>query len=153
LGVLKEWMQWILKEWKKTLSFNEFSKIKEILLNDDEISKFNVWDDVNLDNLEWIEEVELTSYSKWKWFSWAMKRHNFAWWLKTHGSKFHRALWSIGNRKLRRTHINKKMHWHMWNIKINLKNVSVEILNKELSVFGVKWPVPGARNSLIVVKF
>lgn len=153
LGVLKEWMQWTLKEWKKALSFNEFSKIKEILLNDDEISKFNVWDDVSLENLEWIEVVELTSFSKWKWFTWAMKRHNFSGWLKTHGSKFHRALWSIGNRKPRRTHKNKKMHGHAWNVKINLKNVPVEILNKELSVFGVRGPVPGARNSLVIVKF
>jgi large subunit ribosomal protein L3 len=153
LGVLKNWMQWTLKEWKKTLSFNEFSKIREILLNDDEISKFNVWDDVTLDNLDWIEKVELTSFSKWKWFTWAMKRHNFSGWLKTHGSKFHRALWSIGNRKPRRTHKNKKMHWHMWNVKINLKNVNVEILNKELSVLWVRWPVPGARNSLVVIKF
>ena len=153
LGVLKDWMQWVLKGWRKTLSFSEFSKIREILLNDDEVSKFNVWDDVTIDNLDGVEKVELTSFSKWKWFTWAMKRHNFSWGHATHGSKFHRALWSIGNRKPRRTHKNKKMHGHHWNFKINLKNVPVEILNKELSVFGVRWPVPGARNSLVIVKF
>ena len=153
LWILKDWMQWTLKEWKKALSFNEFSKIREISLNEDEISKFNVWDDVNLDILDWVEKVEITSYSKWKWFTWAMKRHNFSGWRATHGSKFHRALWSIGNRKPRRTHKNKKMHWHHWDLKINIKNISVEIVNKELSVLWLKGPVPGARNSLVVVKF
>jgi large subunit ribosomal protein L3 len=82
-----------------------------------------------------------------------MKRHNFSGWHATHGSKFHRALGSIGTRKPRRTHKNRKMHGHHWDLKINLKNVPVEIVNKDLAVFGVRWPVPGARNSLVVVKF
>ena len=142
-----------LAEWKKALSFNEFSKIKEILLSDDEVSKYNVWDVVDLSALDWVEKVEITWYTKWKWFTWAMKRHNFSWGMATHGSKFHRALWSIGNRKPRRTHKGKKMHWHMWDVKITIKKVPVEVLNKDLSVVWVRWPVPGARNSLLVIKF
>lgn len=153
LGVLKEGSEGKLAEWKKSLNFCEFSKIKEVSLKDEEISKFNVWDSITLDVLEWVEMVEITGFSKWKWFAWAMKRHNFSGWLKTHGSKFHRALWSIGNRKPRRTHKGKKMHGHMWDVQITLKKVPVEIINKDLSVLGVKGPVPGARNSLISIKF
>jgi len=153
LWVLKDGKEWNLAEWKKSLNFSDFSKIKEILLSDDEISKYNVWENLNLDALDWVEEVEITWITKWKWFAWAMKRHNFHGWLATHGSKFHRALGSIGNRKPRRTHKGKKMHWHMWNVQITIKKVSVEIVNKDLSVLGVKGPVPGARNSLVVVKF
>jgi len=153
IWILKEGKEGKLAEWKKALSFNEFSKIKEILLSDDEVSKYNVWDVVDLTALEWVEKVEITWYSKWKWFAWAMKRHNFSGWLKTHGSKFHRALGSIGNRKPRRTHKGKKMHGHMWNEKITIKKIPVEVLNKDLSVVWVRGPVPGARNSLVVVKF
>lgn len=153
LWVLKEGRDWVLAEWKKSLNFTDFSKIKEVSLKDDEISKFNVWDVVDLTVLDWVEQVEITWYSKWNWFTWAMKRHNFHGWMATHGSKFHRALWSIGNRKPRRTHKGKKMHGHHWNFKITIKNVPVEILNKDLSVVWVKGPVPGARNSLLVLKF
>lgn len=151
--VLKDGKEGILLEGKKSLNFSDFSKIKEFSLNDNEVSKFNVWDIITLDILDWVEKVEITWYSKWKWFAWAMKRHNFHGWMATHGSKFHRALWSIGNRKPRRTHKGKKMHWHMWDIKITLKKIPVEILNKDLSVLWLKGPVPGARNSLISIKF
>lgn len=151
--VLKEGKEGALAEWKKSLNFSDFSKIKELPLNTEEASKFNVGDTITLDILDGVEMVEITGFSKWKWFAWAMKRHNFSGWLATHGSKFHRALWSIGNRKPRRTHKGKKMHWHMWDEQITLKKVGVEILNKELSVLGVKGPVPGARNSLISIKF
>lgn len=153
IGILKDGKEGLLAEWKKSLNFSEFSKIKEVPLKDEEISNFTVWASITLDILDGIEMVEITGYSKWKWFTWAMKRHNFSGGLKTHGSKFHRALGSIGNRKPRRTHKGKKMHGHMGDVKITIKKVPVEILNKDLSVFGVKGPVPGARNSLISIKF
>jgi large subunit ribosomal protein L3 len=98
-------------------------------------------------------QVVLTWTSKWRWFSWAMKRHNFHGWPATHGSKFHRALGSIGNRKPTRTHKGKKMHWHYGTDTVTLKKVPVELVNKELSVIGVRWGVPGARNSLVEIKF
>jgi large subunit ribosomal protein L3 len=153
IWILKEGKEGNLEEWKKSLNFSDFSKIREVSLKEDEISKFNVWDNLTLDVLDWVEQVEITWFSKWKWFAWAMKRHNFHGWRATHGSKFHRALGSIGTRKPRRTHKGKKMHWHMWNARVTLKKVPVEILNKDLSIIGVKWPVPGARNSLVSIKF
>lgn len=153
LGVLKNGKEGQIKEGKKALSFNDFSVIKEIQISDDEISKYNVWDEFTLDMLEWVVELEITWISKWKWFAWAMKRHNFKWWPGGHGSKFHRALWSIGTRKPKRTKKWKKMHGHMWVDQITLKKVAVELVNKDLSVVWVKWPVPGARNSLVILKF
>jgi len=153
LWISIEGSEWVLKADRKSLSFNEFSTIRELPLLDSEVANFNVWDDLGIDFLEWRELVELTSISKWKWFAWAMARHNFHGWPATHGSKFHRALWSIGNRKPRRTHKGKKMHWHDWCITVTLKKVPVELINKDLSVVWVRWPVPGARNSLVILKF
>ncbi len=153
IWVLKEGKEGSLAEWKKSLNFSDFSKIKEVPLKVEEASKFNVGDVLTLDVLDGVEMVEITGFSKWKWFAWAMKRHNFSGWLATHGSKFHRALGSIGNRKPRRTHKGKKMHGHMWDVKVTIRKVPVEIVNKDLSVLGVKGPVPGARNSLISIKF
>jgi large subunit ribosomal protein L3 len=45
------------------------------------------------------------------------------------------------------------MHGHMGNEQITLKNISVEIVNKNLNVLGLKGPVPGARKSLVMIKF
>ncbi len=153
LWVLNEWSEGLQKEGKKALSFNDFSLIKEIPVKEDEVSKYNVWDVFWLDMLDWVLELEITWISKWKWFSWAMKRYHFSWGCASHGSKFHRALWSIGTRKPRRTKKWKKMHGHMWVDQVTIKKVAVELVNKDLSVVWVRWPVPGARNSLIVLKF
>lgn len=154
VGILKDGADASLKDWNKALSFNKFSRIREFRLEDaSSLNNFNVWDDVTLDLLEWVSEVEITSVSKGKGFAGAMKRHNFHWGRATHGSKFHRALGSIGNRKPRRTHKGKKMHGHMGNEQITLKNISVEIVNKNLNVLGLKGPVPGARKSLVMIKF
>ena len=138
---------------KKTLNKNNFSTIKEFPLNNGESEKFNVGDVISLDNLDWVEEVRLEWVSKWKWFTWAMKRHNFHGWPKTHGSKFHRALGSIGNRKPTRTHKWKKMHGHHWSLKVSLKKVPLELINKDISVIWVRWGVPWARNSKVNIIF
>jgi len=153
IGILKDWCEWILKEWNNSLNLKEFSSIREVSIKEEDLDKFNVWDDLTLENLDWVSSVNITSFSKWRWFSWAMKRHNFSWGPKTHGSKFHRALGSIGNRKPTRTHKWKKMHWHYGNDKITLKNVPIELVNKNLSVLWLRWPLPWSRWSLIIINF
>ncbi|USN57855.1 MAG: hypothetical protein H6767_05810 [Candidatus Peribacteria bacterium] len=82
-----------------------------------------------------------------------MKKHNFSGGPGGHGSKFHRALGSIGNRKPRRTHKGKKMHGHHGDIKVNIKNVPVELVNKDVQVIGVRGGVPGGRNSFVRIVF
>ncbi len=153
IGVLAKNAEWKLKEAKTTLSKNDFSDIQEFPLNEGDAGKYNIGDTVNLDSLEGIETVTLVGFSKGKWFTWAMKKHNFHGWPGGHGSKFHRALGSIGNRKPTRTHKGKKMHGHHGDIKVNLKKVPVELINKEVSVIGVRGWVPGWRNSIVSIIF
>lgn len=139
---------------KATLNKSKFSVIKEFPLKEWDTEKYNVGDVITMDIFD--EEglkVSIEWFSKWKWFAWAMKRHNFAGWRATHGSKFHRALGSIGNRKPKRTHKWKKMHGHMGNTKFTIKNVPVELVNKEMRVLGVRGWVPGARNSYVNIIF
>lgn len=153
VGVLAKKAEWKLKEGNTTLSKNEFTTIHEFELNEGDSEKFNVGDVVNIDTLEGVEKVTLVGFSKWKWFTWAMKKHNFHGWPAGHGSKFHRALGSIGNRKPTRTHKGKKMHGHHGNIKVNLKKVPIELVNKDINVIGVRWGVPGWRNSIVSIIF
>ncbi len=153
IWIIKNKKEWEIKKDNIFLSINSFTTVREFLLKEEDIEKYKVWDDVTLDVLEWVTEVNLTSTSKWKWFTWAMKKHNFHGWPAWHGSKFHRALGSIGNRKPRRTHKWKKMHGHHWDIKVTIKKVPLELVNKEASIIGVRWGVPWARNSLVSIFF
>ena len=142
-----------LGEDKKTLNKSDFTQIKEFPLKEGDSEKFKVGDDITLDALEGVESVNIVAFSKWKGFTWAMKKHNFHGWPASHGSKFHRALGSIGNRKPTRTHKGKKMHGHHGDIKVNLKNVPVELINKELGVIWVRGWVPGGRNTIACIIF
>lgn len=109
--------------------------------------------EITLDMLEGVELVTLTGISKGKGFQGAMKRWNFSGGPASHGSKFHRALGSIGKRKPRRTKPGKKMHGHMGLDTITLKKIPLVLVNKDLRVIAVKGPVPGARNSLVTLTF
>ena len=153
VGILWKKAEWNLKEGRTTLSKNDFSVIKEFPINDADKEKFKVGEEVSLDVLDWIESVNLIGKSKWKWFTWAMKKHNFHGWPGGHGSKFHRALGSIGNRKPTKVHKGKKMHGHHGDIVVNIKKVPVELINKDIKVIGVRGAVPGARNSLVNIIF
>ena len=151
--VLKEGANVELAEGKATLSKNAFSRIKEFPVSEEEKGKYNVWDVVELDVLEGDVKVSVEGISKGKWFTGAMKKHNFHWGPATHGSKFHRALGSIGNRKPTRTHKGKKMHGHHGDTQFTIKKVPVELVNKEIGVIGVRWGVPGWRNSFVNIIF
>lgn len=142
-----------LAEWKTTLNKSDFSKIVEFPVSDSDIEKYSAWDTLLLDVLEGDIKVSIEWFSKWKWFTGAMKKHNFHGGPGGHGSKFHRALGSIGNRKPTKVHKGKKMHGHHGNTKFTVKKVPVELVNKEISVVAVRWAVPGWRNSFVNIIF
>ncbi len=138
---------------KKTLNVKAFSEIREFAIDMNSEGKKEVGSEVGFDDLEGVESVSLTGISKGKGFAGAMKRHNFKGGNATHGSKFHRALGGIGTRKPRRTKPGKKMHGHMGLDTITLKNIPLELVNRQAGIIGVRGPVPGARTSLVQVYF
>lgn len=151
VGVLKEDQEVALAEGKVALNVSLFEEVKEFDIKDGQT--FNIGDTITLDILEGISEVRVEGISKWKGFAGAMKKWNFSGGPKTHGSKFHRALGSIWNRKPRRTHKGKKMHGHMGCEKVSIKKVPLELINKEISVIGVRGGVPGGRNASVSIIF
>ncbi len=100
-----------------------------------------------------IKTVEITATSKGLGFTGAMKRHNFAGGPGRVGSKFHRALGSIGMRKPRRTKPGKRMHGHCGDDTITLKEVTVVAVDAARNVVALKGPVPGGRNTWFTVTF
>lgn len=138
-----------LKKGKAAMNHRDFSVVKEFAIELAEENAKEIGSEIGFADLEGVEVVGLTGTSKGRGFAGAMKRHNFSGGRATHGSKFHRALGSIGNRKPTRTHKGKKMHGHYGVDRVTLRDVPVEIVNEKAGIIGVRGPVPGARNSLV----
>lgn len=134
---------------KTALNTKTFSVVKEFRIDQSEEGQKEVWSELGFAEFEGVTSVWITGTSKGRGFAGAMKRHNFHGWPATHGSKFHRALGSIGNRKPVRTHKGKKMHGHMGVDTVSLRSVPLEIVNEKAGIIAVRGPVPGARNSLV----
>lgn len=143
---------------KKTLNKEKGIKEKFWLVTefktDDQFSQTHAaWSILDLSLLDWNEFVAVTWISKWKGFQWVIRRHNFAWWPATHGSKFHRRPGSIGNRKPRRVNKWHPLPWHMGLEKVTLKDIKiVDKFNVDNDSFiAIKWSVPWYYNSLLKV--
>ncbi|MCL4459406.1 MAG: 50S ribosomal protein L3 [Chloroflexi bacterium] len=100
------------------------------------------------------ELVDITGISKGKGFAGVVKRHHFAGGPKTHGqSDRHRAPGSIGatttpGRVLKGT----RMAGRMGHRRVTVQNLQVVQADPERNLLLVKGAVPGARNSLLLVK-
>lgn len=136
---------------KKGLHTKNFSVVKEFPIEITNEWEKEVGSLIGFSELEGVETVSVTGISKGRGFAGAMKRHNFHGGPAGHGSKFHRALGSIGNRKPTRTHKGKKMHGHYGVDQVTLRDVPLELINEAAGIIGVRGPVPGARNSLIEI--
>ena len=103
---------------------------------------------LDLSSMDGVQSVEVKWTSKWKWYQWAMKRFHLQGGPETHGSKFHRHIWSMGNRKPRRTMKNHPHAGHMWDETITLKHVEIidSMKRDNEQILLVKWSLPGARN-------
>lgn len=126
----------------------EFKNIDESFLND-----YKSGSDINIDLLAGVEQVDLSWTSKGKWFQWVMKRFNTKWGPKTHGSKFHRQVWSLWNRKPRRV---QKWHPHagrMWWEQVSLKNIRIvdRIKDGDEQLLLLNGSVPGSYNWFVKI--
>lgn len=132
------------EKWEKLA----YSMQTEFDVDDAYVASHEAGSALDLDSMEGVKLVEVKWTSKWKWYQWAMKRFHLQWGPKTHGSKFHRHVWSMWNRKPRRTMKNHPHAWHMGDEAITLKHVeivdSMKRDNEQLLI--VRWSLPWARN-------
>ncbi len=109
-----------------------------------------VGESVSINSLQKGDRVKLTSRSKGRGFSGAMKRHGFGGGPASHGSGFHRRPGSIGNCEFPgRVMPGRKMPGHFGDEKITMKNVEIVDVIADENVLLVKGGVPGARNTLV----
>ena len=120
----------------------------EFDVDDAYVSSHEAGSVLDLNSMDGVKTVEVKWTSKWKWYQWAMKRFHLQWGPETHGSKFHRHIWSMWNRKPRRTMKNHPHAGHMWDETITLKHVEIidSMKRDNEQILLVKWSLPGARN-------
>ena len=114
---------------------------------------YNAWTSLDMSLLEGVAEIDLVGTSKGKGFQWVMKRFHASWWPKTHGSKFHRQVWSLWNRKPRRVQKWHPHAWHMGGEQVTLKNIRIidRVQQDGEQLLLLKWSIPGSYNSFIKV--
>lgn len=132
----------------KYTALGEFRNIDEEFVSVNEVGKT-----INASFVEWVELVSVVGKSVGKGFQGVMKRHNASGGPKTHGSKFHRQIGSLGNRKPRRTMKGHPHAGRMWWEQITLKNIKIiDILQREgEEVLILKGSLPGSYNSLLKI--
>jgi large subunit ribosomal protein L3 len=129
-----------------------FRYLREVEVAD--ISGVEVGQEINVSVFHPGERVDATGLSKGRGFAGGVKRHGFAGGPKTHGqSDRHRAPGSIGaGTSPGRVVKGHKMAGHMGNSRVTVRNLEVVSVDPDRDLLLVKGAVPGARNSLIIIR-
>jgi large subunit ribosomal protein L3 len=99
------------------------------------------------------DKVDVTGISKGKGFSGTIKRHNYRRGPETHGSDSHRAPGSIGGGTTPgKVFKGTGMAGRMGNERVTIKKLTVVRADAEKNLLLVRGTVPGARNSLVMVR-
>lgn len=103
--------------------------------------------------LDGVESVAVISNAKGKGFQGVMKRFNTKGGPKTHGSKFHRQVGSLGNRKPRRVQKGHPHAGRMGGQRMTLKNIRVldKMLDNQEEIILIKGSIPGAYNDMLKI--
>ena len=127
-------------------------KLVELRLDD--VSEYEVGQQLGVDILGSGEFVDVTSVSKGKGFAGVMKRHGFSGQRASHGAhKVHRKPGAIGQCATpARVFRGKKMPGRMGGTKVTTQNLEVMRADVEQGVLLVKGSVPGPRGGTVVVR-
>jgi len=125
--------------------------LKELKLDD--IDKFEIGSEIKADIFVAGDQVDISGVSKGKGYQGAIKRHGLRTGPRTHGSKYHRGLGSMGPGttpgKVRK---GKKMPGHMGAEKVTVQNVEIVRTDAEKNLILIRGAVPGVRGALVVIK-
>lgn len=125
--------------------------IKELRLENS--NEYQVGQEIKADVFQVGEKVDVTGTSKGKGFQGVIKRWNAHRGPMSHGSKFHRAVGSMGaSSDPSRTFKNKHMPGHMGAEKTTVLNLEVVKVMPEKNVILIKGGVPGPNKSVVVIR-
>ena len=123
--------------------------IREI--RDVELEGYEVGSDIKVDTFSEGDVVDVTGTSKGHGTQGNIKRWGQSRGPETHGSRYHRIPGSMGS-IINRVPKGKKLPGHMGGKQVTVQNLVIEKVVPEKNVLLIKGNVPGAKNSLIIVK-
>ncbi|KPU42633.1 50S ribosomal protein L3 [Oxobacter pfennigii] len=122
-------------------------------LRTEDAENYNVGDVFKADVFTVGERIDISGISKGKGYQGVIKRWNASRGPVTHGSKFHRAVGSMGaSSDPSRTFKNKKMPGHMGNANVTVQNLEVVKVDTDKNVILIRGGIPGPRKGLVVIK-
>ena len=115
---------------------------------------YNVGDVIAADTFAAGEKVDITGITKGHGYSGAVKRWGHHMLQATHGTgPIHRQVGSMGaNSTPSRVFKNKKMAGQYGNEKLTVLNLEIVKVDAEKNLIAVKGAVPGAKNSIVVLR-
>lgn len=143
-----------LKKFEK-INSKPLNFVKEFRLNnDEEVSKFEVGQNIKIDIFKKGDAVDVTGTSKGKGFAGVMKRHNFGGAKGSHGAhEFFRHGGSVGQHSdPSRVFKGLKMPGRLGNEKITTVNLHVVDVQPEKNLILIRGSVPGKKSSYVIIK-
>lgn len=119
----------------------------------DDITTYNVGDEIKADIFVENEIVDVQGITKGKGFQGVIKRHGQSRGPMSHGSMYHRRVGSLGGT----THIGrvlkgKKMPGRMGGKTVTIQNLKVVKVDVERNLILIKGSMPGAKNSILKIQ-
>ena len=125
--------------------------LREFRLED--VSTYNVGDEVKADIFSAGEKVDIQGISKGKGFQGVIKRHGQHRGPMGHGSMYHRRPGSMGPTSTPgRVFKGKKLPGHMGRVTVTIQNLDVVSVDMDKNVILVKGSVPGAKGAILKIK-
>lgn len=124
-----------------------FKEIRGVDVND-----YTLGQEIKVDIFEEGEVVDVTGTTKGKGFQGVIKRHNQSRGPMGHGSQYHRSPGSMGTMRPMRVFKGKKLPGHMGTLTVTIQNLEIIAVDLENNCLLVKGNVPGAKNSLVIIK-
>lgn len=128
--------------------------VRLVELRLDDVSGYEVGQELKVDVLEAGERVDVTAVSKGKGFAGPMKRHGFSGQKASHGAhRIHRAPGAIGACATpARVFRGTRMAGHLGGEKVTTLNLSVVEADSDRDLLLVRGAVPGPRGGLVLVR-
>ena len=117
-----------------------------------DINNYSLGQEIKADIFEAGEVVDVTGTTKGKGFQGVIKRHNQSRGPMGHGSHYHRKPGSMGTMRPMRVFKGKKLPGHMGTLTVTIQNLEIVAVDLENNCILVKGNVPGAKDSLVIIK-
>ena len=117
-----------------------------------DVNNYSLGQEIKVDIFEAGEVVDVTGVTKGHGFQGVIKRHGQNRGPMGHGSHYHRRPGSMGTMRPMRVFKGKNLPGHMGVETVTIQNLEIVSVDVENNAILVKGNVPGAKNSLVIIK-